>query len=372
MIIIRIVSLLLILGFLTGCDTGFKQLGPTEYGVRFRKLPPIVGGGLAKKIEQPGEMVVVWPWDEIYALDTKIRTVEWGDVGRDRQKSTFVETRAIDGNEVSLAVRVQYHLSRDADKLLYLVQNVGTSNEAIEEIVVSAARSDIRTYMNKLKTSEFFNNIAKYNGEKQVRDAMSQRLEKHGIIVQSVNLKEHRFERVLSDGAVDRSYQERINQVQTLEQETEREKLRKDTVIAEKSREFNNVQAQINRILEEAEGIKRQSQFKGDGYYAAKSNDAKTIKAEGESYVKGLQEQINALNGPGGRALLKLELAKSLLKSNPKFILMNNSNNASGQGVEVRKTDTNELIGQIGIFEGLKDDPNKNLKEQSNTKSENK
>jgi hypothetical protein len=51
---------------------------------------------------------------------------------------------------------------------------------------------------------------------------------------------------------------------------------------------------------------------------------------------------------------------------------MNNSNNASGQGVEVRKTDTNELIGQIGIFEGLKDDPNKNLKEQSNTKSENK
>ena len=38
------VALLVVL--LTGCDTGLQHMGPTEYGVRFRKLPPILGGGV--------------------------------------------------------------------------------------------------------------------------------------------------------------------------------------------------------------------------------------------------------------------------------------------------------------------------------------
>src|SRR5690606_28448057 len=113
----------------------------------------------------------VFPWDSIYVLDSRIRNIEWGEqaAGSHADRNDFVETRALDGNEVSLAVRIQYSLSRDPDKLIYIVQNIGTTNEHIEEFVVSAARADIRTHMNKLRTSEFFNNEAKYHGESEVR-----------------------------------------------------------------------------------------------------------------------------------------------------------------------------------------------------------
>lgn len=353
----RSLLLILLTVALSACDAGFKQLGPTEYGVRFRKLPPFLGGGVANKVEQPGELIMVWPWDDIYVLDSKIQSVEWGDQSSSDTGShfTFVETRALDGNEVSLAVRVQYHLSREPEKIIHLIKNVGTSNKAIEQIVVAAARSDIRTQMNKLKTSEFFINQAKYNGEREVLNTLKERLDKHGIYIQSVNLKEHRFERILSDGGIDRSYQERINQVQTLEQETERERLRKDTVIADKTREFNNVQAQVNRQIEEATGYLRQAKIRGAAYLASRGNEAKAIQAEGEAFIKGLDAQIKALSGQGGQAILKLELVKSLLKSNPKFVVMGSGSSSAGQGVEVRRTDTNELLDQIGVFEALKD-----------------
>jgi len=361
----------LILLVTSGCDVGLKQLGPTEYGVRFRKLPPVLGGGIANKVERPGETFVIWPWDEVYVIDTKIRNIEWGErgSGSDKNRADFVETRALDGNEVSLAVRVQYYVSRDPKKLVYIVQNIGTNNQAIEELVTASARADIRTHMNKLRTSEFFINEAKYRGESEVRVAMSERLEKHGIYIQSVNLKEHRFERVVPGGTIDRSYQERINQVQTLEQETEREKLRKATVVADKSREFNNTQANVNRRIEEAEGFKKQAQFRGDGYFESKGNVAKGIIAAGEAYVKGLQEQIRALSGPGGESILKLELAKSLLKSNPKFVLMGTGKGGSGQ-LDVRRVDTNDLMEQVGVFEALtkKSKANENLNKADQNK----
>ncbi len=354
--IYKIILLLLSMSFLTACDVGIRQTNQTEYAVRFRMLPPIFGGGLADGVVSPGQTFVVWPWDSVYYLDTKIKNLEWGEFGQgtDKQRSDYVETRALDGNEVSLAVQIQYYVERDPEKILFLIQNVGTTNEEIEELVRSAARADIRTYMNKLRTAEFFINEAKYKGEADVRAAMLERLSKNGIHVQSVNLKEHRFERVLSDGTIDRSYQERINQVQTLEQQTEREGLRKDTVIADKQREFNNAQAEVNRQVAEAEGFKTQATFKGDAYFESKQNEAQGVLATGQAKAKGLQEQINALGGPGGNAILKLELVRSILQANPTFMLLGQGSKGDNS-LEVRKTDTNQLIQQMGVLDALQD-----------------
>ena len=56
----------------SGCDTGFQHMGTTEYGVRFRTLPPVVGGGVgsANSVALPLQTVVVLPWETIYRFDT--------------------------------------------------------------------------------------------------------------------------------------------------------------------------------------------------------------------------------------------------------------------------------------------------------------
>ncbi|MCO6430514.1 MAG: SPFH domain-containing protein [Deltaproteobacteria bacterium] len=334
--------------------SGCAKMGPTEMGVRFRKLPPAFGGGVSSSIIHHGQSVPYWPWDSFYRFDTRVKEIEWGQRGPN-QHSDYVQTRALDGNEVALAVKVQYSISTDPEKLLKLVDEVATSEQEVEEIITAVARADIRTYMNELRTAEFFDNKRKFEGGERVKQAMQERLEKWGIVIHSVNLGEHRFERLLRDGTIDSSYQEKINEVQTKDEETKRERLRKATVEADKAREFNDMQAEVNRMLAEVEGYKNQAKVRGDAYLETKTNEAKAVLAAGRAEVDGLIEQINALSGPGGEAILKLELAKHLIQANPKFFIM-----GSGEGsMEVKKVDANELLRQIGLIEAMKGEDKK-------------
>jgi hypothetical protein len=332
----------------------FQQLEASEYGVVFRMLPLWLGGGVDRNVKAPGEMVVLMPWERLYRFDTRIKNIEWGaaGTGTDKEKEDYVQTRAFDGNEVSLSVRVQYHISKDPSQLVFLIQNMGGTGQAVEEIVMSAARADIRTYMNRLKTAQFFDNEQKYLGEAEIRKALQERFAERGIVITSVNLQEHRFERILKDGTIDQRYQEKINEVQTRMQETKREKLRKATVVADKKREMSEMQAFYNRKIEEAEGLKKQAVLRGEAYFEAKGNEAESILAKGTAEVEGIVEQINALSGPGGSAILRLEIAKRLIGHNPKFVLMGKQN--KGEDISVNRIDANELIRQIGIIEGVK------------------
>ena len=58
---------------LIGCDTGFRQMGPTEYGLKFRKIPTVLGGGIADKVISPREMVMVLPWETSNGILSPLR-----------------------------------------------------------------------------------------------------------------------------------------------------------------------------------------------------------------------------------------------------------------------------------------------------------
>ena len=361
----RIKTLVLILSgiFFAGCDTGIQQMGPTQHGIVVRRLPPSLGGGVSDKVVDPGQTVIVWPWDAIYRLDTAVQYISWGERGRgtDPSRQDFVYTRALDGNEVALAVTVQYHLDPDKAKLLHLIRNVATSNQDVFDIVETVARADIRTHMNTLRTTEFFDRDARYRAIEKVKEAMSKRLNKEGIVIDSVILDEHRFERLLPDGKVDRSYQEKIDDTQKLGQDTERELRRIETVRAQKQQELNDTQAVVNRQLAESKGYKDQCKSRGDSYLERMANKSKQIVAKGKTEVEALSQQIRASAGKGGKSLLKLEVVKEILRQDPKFLLLDDS---SSPGIDVKKIDTNELIKQMGVVEALKEkSKGENIKE---------
>lgn len=349
------ISLILIIPFFTSCDTGLKTMGSTEFGIKFSKLPPSIGGLPSEgSIVQRGQAVIVWPWENLYSFDTKKKIIEWGEQGEgdDKSVSDYVQTRALDGNEVSLAVRVEYRVSDKASELLKLVQEVATNEEEVRSIVESVARADIRTAMNELRTNEFFDNDKKFAGQEKIKNRMRARLNQYGIIIESVNLEEHRFERVASDGSVDTSYQEMINQVEIFEEKRKREESRIDTVRAQKIRELNDVKSLMNRKVEQAKGFLRQAKMRGDNYFKVKENEAKRITETGQSEIEGLKAIINAYKGKGGKAILKLELVKQLIKNDPKFVVLSRSGSGSN-AIDVNRVDTNDLIKQAGLFEAL-------------------
>ncbi len=337
-----------LLVFLTGCDTGLRQMSATEYGVVFRALPVFMGGGYSKSVVRPGETVIVWPWDDIYKIDTAVKYVSWG---QKNGHADFVHTRALDGNEVALAVTVQYRVGSNPQRLIKLVQEVGTTNDQILEIIVAVARAYIRSSMNELKTAQFFQRDARYQAISKVKKHMVKMLEPYGIEIEGVIFDEHRFERVRLDGTVDTSYQQKIDETQKLREDTERERLRVDTVKAKKTQELNETQAQVNRMVAEANGYLNQAKLRGDAYFASKQNESQGILAKGRSEVEGLRAQVDALNGPGGQAILKLAMVKQLMKGEPKFVVVGGE---KGNSIDLKRLDTNQLLAQIGIVEGLK------------------
>jgi regulator of protease activity HflC (stomatin/prohibitin superfamily) len=350
-VFIRFVLVFSILVFLSGCDAGIRQMGATEYGVVYRNLPRFLGGGIASKVHEPGSLVIIWPWEEIYRVDTSVNEIVWG-FDSNPQKSNYIASRALDGNEVALSVSLRYQIKTDPKDLPKFIDTVGTDAEDARSFVESAATSDIRQFMNELHTADFLKTESRYRAVDKVKKTLNETLSKFNIEVVSVNLDDFRFERLLDNGQMDASYQDKLNETQRIREDTEREKARVDTIVAQKQQEFNDVQAKVNRQLAEADGYKKQAITRGDSYLKARSNEAESILAVGRAESEGLSEKVKALSGNGGKALLKLDIAKALMSSNPKFFIVGSSSNGQ-QSLDVRRTDTNYLLEQAGIFEGL-------------------
>ena len=359
----RIYFLLVLTIALTGCDTGLQTMGTTEYGVRFRVLPRFLGGGVGSpsSVILPLETGIVMPWEEVYRFDTSPQYLSWGKGATDGGdlfhvvENEDVHTRARDGNEADLKITARYRIKPDPEALVKLAQEVAISEDEIRKLVIAAVRSDVRSHMNRLKTVEFRDDKKRNKTIDAATEAVRAHLSPLGIQLEAITLKEYRFVRALSGGREDTSYQDRLRDIQEREQDIEGERSRVETVRGKKQKELQEAQSEYNARIAEAEGYKAQAIYEGDAYFTARSNEAKGILAEGTAEVEGLKQQMAALSGKGGRAMLRLEVAKQLAKANPRFVTLGEGNNAGGNGasIGVSKTDMNQLIQQLGVLEGL-------------------
>jgi regulator of protease activity HflC (stomatin/prohibitin superfamily) len=359
----RVYFLLVLVAALTGCDTGLQTMGTTEYGVRFRVLPRFLGGGVgsASSVILPLETGVVMPWEEVYRFDTSPQYLSWGKGATDGGdlfhvvENEDVHTRARDGNEADLKITARYRIKPDPESLVKLAQEVAISEDEIRKLVIAAVRSDVRSHMNRLKTVEFRDDKKRNKTIDAATEAVRGHLSPLGIQLEAITLKEYRFVRALSGGREDTSYQDRLRDIQEREQDIEGERSRVETVRGKKQKELQEAQSEYNSRIAEAEGYKAQAIYEGDGYFTARSNEAKAILAEGTAEVEGLKQQMAALSGKGGRAMLRLEVAKQLAKANPKFVTLGEGNNTAtnGASIGVSRTDMNQLIQQLGVLEGL-------------------
>ena len=351
----------------SGCDTGIQTMGTTEYGVRFRVLPRFLGGGVGSpsSVILPLEAGVVMPWEEVYRFDTSPQYLSWGKGATDEGDLFFVvenedvHTRARDGNEADLKVTARYRIKPDPQCLVNLVQEVATTNEEIRNLVIAAVRSDVRSHMNRLRTAEFRDDKKRNKTIDAATDAVRKHLAPLGIDLEAITLKEYRFVRTLSGGREDTSYQDRLRDIQEREQDIEGERSRVETIRGKKQKELQEAQSEYNARIAEAEGYKAQAIYEGDAYYTARSNEAKGILAEGTAEVEGLKQQMAALAGKGGKAMLRLEIAKQLAKANPRFVTVGEasgggaSTGSAGASIGVSRTDINQLIQQLGVLEAV-------------------
>ncbi|MFN8389246.1 MAG: SPFH domain-containing protein [Bdellovibrionota bacterium] len=334
-----------------GCKLDpFETLGPSEHGVVFSALPTFLGGGVEKKVYSPKQKVMLWPWQRLYRMDTGLQTVTWGGQGEgdDTLHEDFVQTRAIDGNEVALTMTVTYRIR--PEQLGYVIQKVGIDNDTVKRLVTFVARSDIRLHMNYLKTEDFRSVEERQKRVEQVKSFMNERLQPEGIDVIDVIFVNGLFYRQKSDGTMDTSYQDQMNEEEQTNQKTIQERNRIKTVEEEMKQKFAEAEGSFFRVKEQADGQLRQAENRGNAKYEALLKDAERVHAVGMNEIEGMRKEIEALSGPGGRAILRKEVAKALAESNARFVVMNGTGSGA---VDVNRMDANELIRQAGIFSAL-------------------
>ena len=340
----QLIMLSLVLAF-TGCNSGFQKMGAGEYGVKFRALPQILGGGIGRNVIYPGEMEFIYPWETVYRVDTTVQSIGWGgsNQGSNRSQADYIHTRAKDGNEVGLAINIQFHVR--PEMVTHVVQYVGV--DKIKPLVAAVARADVRTHMNALNTSGFINPQERSAVLNAVKNAINHRLDREGITIDEVIYVDHRFERKLASGEVVDTYQQIIDTTQAKRQEVLREPKQRDAKVKEKERDYFDAQARVNKVLEEAKGYEAQAAAKGNNYLKEKQNIAEQILATGLAEVEGLKKQVAALSGDGGKALLRLSVARELANNKAKFVMLNTGDKTNS--FDINRVDTNDLIKQMGL-----------------------
>jgi len=382
--IIARTALLGVLVAATGCDNlALQQVRNDQVALRFRKLPLILGGGIRHEVIPPGGKVIVWPWEELIQLTNTQRSESWG-TGQGDNRALAV--RSSDGNEVAFEVTVLYQISRKPEELRELVTSIADTDEKIHELVVSQVRALVRQFANRLATRQFVSSdlsselrrvekelpegglakkaaaVSEDTGtfdtvKDELEKALTEALKSYQLELIQLSVANPRFVRYretdVEGEQQDDTYQTMLVNVQREQQAIKREGESRKTQEERKYGEKEIAIKEANKILAvanaEAERIGEEARF----MLETKQIEKDAIERSGQDMLKSLRAQIEAVAGKGGEALLKLDIARELSKGNPSFIVLNQG--STGSALDVRRTDTNDLIKQLGLLEALRD-----------------
>ncbi len=319
---------------LTGCWP--HQAGPTEVGVRTVKLGIFKSRGVEEKYYAPGKTYFFMPIiNEWNTFDTKLQTMEMtfdpkrGDL-RARDDLLF---KTVDGNDISLDVIIQYRI--DAAKAPYILQNVAEDDLILRQKIVRAVvRSVPRDIFGELQTEGFYISGQRQAKAEKVKEALNSILGPMGVVVAKVSTKDYRFPP---------AYQQAIEDRKIADQQAEKNKSQAKAAEEEYRRKVADAQGQVNRVVAEADGEFERAKLQADAYFQQQESIGKAITAEGVADAKGIKAMNDALGGPGGEILVKLQIAEAL-KGKKIYLLP-----VSEGGINLKTTDINDLLKVYGL-----------------------
>lgn len=331
---LRLSVMIIALFLLSSCI--LYKTGPTEVGVRTKKLSLFSKKGVEDKAYPPGSIFILMPFiNDWHTFDTKLQNLEMVfDKSRgDRRTRDDLLFKTIDGNDISLDVIIAYRI--DAKRAPHILQYVATDNSTLrEKIVRTIARSKPRDIFGELKTEEFYVAENREQKAKRAQEILQEILGPMGIIVEKVLTKDYRF---------NKEYQKAIEDKKVADQQVEKNRSAQHAVKEEYIRKLEEAKGEVNKLIADADGSYQKSKIEADVYYEKQKLLAEAIKAEGISEAKGIKEMNLALAGAGGEAMIKLKIAEAL--AGKKILLLP----VSDGGMNLKTTNMNELIRTLGV-----------------------
>lgn len=332
--IFALLTLAVVLTTYSGCV--MHSTGPTEVGVRLKKIAIFGKKGVQDQVYPPGATYFFLPFiNEWYTLDTKLQNMEMTMDPNKGMKGVNDELRfkTIDGNDIGLDVIISYRIN--PKKAPHIIQNVAIDDNKLKEnIVRTIARSIPRDLFGELKTEEFY--IAQKRAEKaeKAKDVLNEIMDPYGVIVERVSTKNYRF---------NPAYQKAIEDKKVAEQQAEKNKAEAKATKKEYEKKLQDAIGEVNRIVARVDGEFQRAKLEADAYYEKQEMIAQAIETEGIAQAQGIAKMNEALAGSGGEVMVKLKIAETL--KNKRIILLPL---ASG-GMNLRTININELLSVYGM-----------------------
>jgi regulator of protease activity HflC (stomatin/prohibitin superfamily) len=220
----------------------------------------------------------------------------------DRPVPDDITFKTRDGNNVHIDVNVMWRV--DPRRAPYIANSVGESIDAITERVVRPiARSVIRDVFNQITSEEYYHVTVKNETAEKARERLALELERFGILVDMLQVQQHRF---------DKEYQEAINAQKQAEADVQTLIEQQKAMEQQKGAELEGKRALWNQRLEDELGAAGRIKNEADAYTQTKTNAAKAMIAVAQAEAEGVRKEAEALSKMGGDAYVRMQVAKML------------------------------------------------------------
>jgi hypothetical protein len=281
--------------------------------------------GNIRTIDRAGA-VVFYPFIQgLYILDKSEQSTPMtsANISADFPQGNPVILKTRDGGDVSLDLIIQYRLiSKLADKV---VQNTGTGNVFKEKWIRDYAKTVCRYEFGELEIDEFPDAEKRRLKTAEATKELDRLLNPHGIMMTSLNFIDYRYyreyaEKIQERRIADKEVEEQRSRGKAAKENQERviteETKKLDVAISRFRGELYNMEidatAQAEKIKQEGLAYLLKAKLDADAEYERLKKSAEAILAVREAEAAGVLALRNALEGEGGRNLVKLEYAKRL------------------------------------------------------------
>ena len=270
--------------------------------------------------------VVYYPFlQNLYVLDKKEQEAPMtsANISADFPEGNPIILKTLDGGDVSMDLIVQYRLI--AKKAGFVVQNTGPKEQYKEKWIYDYAKTICRYELGGLTINEFPD--AEKRSKKLISstEELNRLLNPHGLFVTSLNFIDYRYYR---------EYAEKIHERRLADKEVEEQvqralaaKKNQERVITEETKKlevaisrFNgplhqmeiDAKAEADKIRDAGKAYLIKAVLDADAEYDRLEKEASSILAVKKAEAEGLFALKKALEGAGGRNLVKMEYARRL------------------------------------------------------------
>ncbi|TVM04081.1 MAG: hypothetical protein CV087_01400 [Candidatus Brocadia sp. WS118] len=321
----KIITAVVIIGIIIGGIYGGKELSWKE--IAADEVAVVVNnltGGI-KFINRAGA-VLYYPFiQDIYVLDKREQILKMtaAEIDEKHPQGNPLMVKSIDGGDVVLDLLIHYMLR--PEYAVHVVQNTGVGDIFKQKWLYDYSRTICYYCYGELTLDEFPMASKRDIKAQKAKEEINKMLESHGFTVTSIDLSDYRYyreyaekiqERRLADKEVEeqktRALAARENQRRVVVEETKKLEVEVARFRGECDKRIMDARGSGEAKKQDADAYLIRARFEADAEYERLARDAEATLATLKTEAEGVRLLRNALEGDGGRNLVRLEYAKRL------------------------------------------------------------